>query len=149
MNRSKELLAAVKRLEKAGKEDSQATARVHKASAWVARWIEDHVPAGVELPRGYRLRLVRSNMGLVKFLTLPFVMQTKFEPVNCEYWIDGVGGYLDGDYYWGIPGQTREGSLQFAKDVGEGLVQEISQFLEDRAKQSVQAAGILEESIKE
>lgn len=149
MNKSKELLAAVKRLEKAGEENSQATARVHKASAWVAKWIEDHVPAGVELPRGYRLRMVRSNMGLAKFLTLPFVMQTQFEPVDCEYWIDGVGGYLHGDYYCGIPGQTREGSLQFAKDVGDGLVDEISQFLEDRAKQSVQAAEILEKSIKE
>ena len=149
MNKSNKLLAAAKRLEKAGKDDSQATARVHKASAWVASWIEDHVPAGLELPRGYRLRMVRSNMGLAKFLTLPFVMQTKFQPVDCEYWIDGVGGYLHGDYYCGIPGQTREGSLQFAKDVGEGLVEEISQFLENRAKQSDEAAEILEKSIKE
>jgi hypothetical protein len=149
MNKSNKLLAAAKRLEKAGKDDSQATARVHKASAWVANWIEDHVPAGLELPRGYRLRTVRSNMGLAKFLTLPFVMQTKFEPVDCEYWIDGVGGYLHGNYYCGIPGQTREGSLQFAKDVGEGLVEEISQFLENRAKQSDEAAEILEKSIKE
>jgi hypothetical protein len=149
MNKSKELVAAVKRLEKASEENSKATARMHKASAWVAKWIEDHVPAGVELPRGYRLRMVQSNKGLAKFLTLPFVMQTKFELVDCEYWIDGVGGYLHGDSYCGIPGQTREGSLQFAKDVGEGLVEEISQFLEDRAKQSVEAAGVLEESIKE
>jgi hypothetical protein len=149
MSKSTKLLAAAKRLEKAGKEDSLATARVHKASAWVAGWIEDHVPAGLELPRGYRLRMVQSNVGSAKFLTLPFVMQTKFELVDCEYWMDGIGAYLHGDSYCGIPGQTREGSLQFAKDVGEGLVEEISQFLEDRAKQSDQAAAILEKTVKE
>jgi hypothetical protein len=70
-------------------------------------------------------------------------------PSNCEYWIDGVGGYLHGDVDCGIPGQTRPGSLQFAKDVGEGLVEEISQFLEDRAKLSDQASAILEKSVKE
>ncbi len=149
MNKSNKLLAAAKRLEKAGKENSQATERMHKATAWVASWIEDHVPAGLELPRGYRLRMVRSNLGLAKFLTLPFVMQTKFQPVDCEYWIDGIGGYLHGDLYCGIPGQTREGSLQFAKDISEGLVEEISQFLEDRAKLSDQASAILEKSVKE
>jgi hypothetical protein len=149
MNKSNKLLAAAKRLEKAGKENSQATARMHQATAWVANWIEDHVPAGLELPRGYRLRMVQSNRGWAKFLTLPFVMQTKSEPIDCEYWIDGVGGYLHGDVRCGIPGQTREGSLQFAKDVGEGLVEEISQFLEDRAKLSDQASAILEKSVKE
>jgi hypothetical protein len=149
MDKSNKLLAAAKRLEKAGKENSQAIARMQKATAWVANWIEDHVPAGLELPRGYRLRMVRSHLGWAKFLTLPFVMQTQSEPIDCEYWIDGVGGYLHGDVSCGIPGQTREGSLQFAKDIDEGLVEEISQFLEDRAKLSGQASAILEKSVKE
>ena len=39
--------------------------------------------------------------------------------------------------------------IAFAKDVGEGLVEEISQLLEDRAKVSDQAAAILEKSVKE
>jgi hypothetical protein len=142
-----DLINALNRLERAGSESSRCTKKLHEAASTVADKICDSVRAakavGVTLPRGYRVRNVKSNVGNRAFLVAE--PGTRDEWGNDDQlWIDGTGGYLHGDFHAGIPEQTREGSLRFAKDVSEGLLNEIAAFLEDRAAENAMAAGTLE-----
>ena len=79
-------------------------------------------------PRGYKVVTVRSNVGSALFLVKG----------DNEYrtWIDGIGGCLHRDFHCWIPEQTRTGVLDFAKDIAEGLLDEIALFLEKRAQES-------------
>jgi hypothetical protein len=47
-----------------------------------------------------------------------------------EEFIDGIGSYLHGDFNCFTPEITREMALRFAKDISEGLLDEIAEFLE-------------------
>lgn len=138
----KSLVNALNRLERAGSANSRATQKLHEAAAEVAWKIEEIVPVGVDLPRGYRVRRIKSNVGQAKYL----VKHAKY--VNHEdYWIDGDGEYLHGDFSAWVPGQSRTGSLTFAQDIAEGLLDEIAAFLEERAQQAEQAADELETAV--
>jgi hypothetical protein len=130
---------AVKRLERAGDENSKATKKLHQAAVTVAGIIEDQCPVNVALPRGYEVTRVKSNVGYAYFLLLD-----RDQYNEGRYWIDGQGSYLHGDFNSWIPGQTRAGSLRFAKDVAEGLLDEIAEFLEQRKADSENAATVLE-----
>lgn len=57
------IINAVARLQRAGAENSKATKKLHVAAMNVACFIEDQVPAGVNLPRGYLVQKVKSNVG--------------------------------------------------------------------------------------
>lgn len=133
------IINALKRLERAGDENSRATEKLYEAAKKVAAFIEENVPAAVELPRGYKAIYVSSNIGSAKFL----VNETKERRV----WIDGIGGYLHEDYNCKIPAQTRTGVLDFAKDIAEGLLDEIALFLEKRAQESSEMTDVLNNSI--
>jgi len=141
------IVDSLKRLERAGSENGRATKKLHEAACEVAEAIEKVVPAGVKLPRGYRKVERKSNISSSEFLV---------KEVRCDrddpddrygwksYYIDGTGGYLHGDFNARIPAQTREGSLLFARDVAEGLLDEIAEFLEQRAGTADAAAdGLL------
>jgi len=137
---SNSIINALKRLERAGSENSRATQKLYDAAIEVACFIEKNVPAGVDLPRGYKVKEVRSNIGTALFL----VKETDFE---FEY-IDGLGDYLHGDYNCLIPGQKRATILKFAEDVATGLLNEISEFLHARAKKSLEGAEKLTNALK-
>jgi hypothetical protein len=136
-----DVINAVKRLERAGDENSKATAKLHEAARNVAALIINRVPVGVQLPRGYRVKKVKSNVGSAEFLTLRGE-QGEYGEYD-YYWIDGTGGYLHRDFNAAIPAQTRAGSLRFAKDIAEGLLNEIAEFLEQRKAESESAAAAL------
>lgn len=137
-----DVINAVKRLERAGSENSRATKKLHEAVRTVADFICDQVPRGVTLPRGYFTQRVHSNIGGETFLYLGtlYLGTGEDEAVG----IDTTGGYLHGDFNCPMPGQTRAGSLQFAKDVAEGLLDEIAVWLEQRASESDSATKTLE-----
>ncbi len=138
------IIDAVKRLERAGDENSKATKKLHDAAATVAEIIERVAPLGVSLPRDYRVTRVRSNIGSDVFL-----LGGKAQYGDAEFWVDGIGRYLHNDFNCDIPAQTRSGSLKFAKDVAEGLLDEIAEFLEKRKQDSEQAATVLEQAAAE
>ncbi len=128
------ILDVLKRLERAGSEDSKAIQKLHYAAAEVARVIEKTVPVEHDLPRGYRV--------VQKDFDAFFLVCRKSDR---EYWIDGR--YPDDDLPRGVPVQTREGSLQFAEDVATGLLDEIAAWLEQRSKESDAAAATLTEAL--
>jgi len=138
---SNNIINAVKRLERAGSENSRATQKLYQAAGNVADLIETQVPVGVELPRGYYVREVCSNIGSCLFLCR--------ETEDGRDYIDGIGRYLHGDFHCWIPGQNRAVVMQFAEDVADGLLDEIAQWLENRATRADQAAQVLEASQKE
>lgn len=135
---------AVNRLTRAGSEDSRATAKLHEAANAVALLIEQECPVGVALPRGYMVRRVRSNVGSETYLTWG---DARYD--GDEVWIDGTGRYLHGDFNAAIPDQTRAGSLMFAKDIADGLLDEIAALLEALAVEADRAAGVLAEKADE
>ena len=149
-----ELLTALNRLNRAGSESGRATQKLHEAAKTVANEICVSVyraaAIGVKLPRGYRVRNVRSNIGNADFLLLdtgrPSDADIEYQMDNGTeiLWIDGTGGYLHGDFNASIPDQTREGSLRFAKDTSEGLLNEIAEFLETRATACERAKALLD-----
>jgi hypothetical protein len=137
------LLDSLNRLQRAGDEGSKATAKLHEAASDVARKIREIAPEGVRLPRGYMVLRVRSNISS----TTRLVKETGEKDQWGEsqlLWIDGDGTYLHGDFNAEIPAQTRAGSLAFAKDIAEGLLDEIAAFLEAEAAKDVAATSALE-----
>ena len=140
MEKSNSIINAVKRLERAGSENSRATKKLFDAARKVAELIEDQVPAGVKLPRGYYVKRISSNIGSAEFLCCEVVGE--YGPEN--RYVDGIDGYLHGDFHCWLPGQDRDTVLKFAEDVATGLLGEIAEWLEARAAKAAEAAGVLE-----
>lgn len=136
---SNDIINAVKRLERAGSESSRTTEKLFEAATKVAEIIEKQVPVGVILPRGYKVVRVKSNVSSEIFLAV-------VDSWNCECvtgYIDGIGRYLHGDFSCWIPEQKRDIILQFAKDIANGLLDDIAEFLENRSKEENNFADIL------
>lgn len=125
-----DLINALKRLERAGDEHSRATTKLHAAVRKIAEFIEDQCPAHVPLPRGYMVNEGERYMYLTRDLG-----PAKY-PYSGESW--------ERDWQFIDRRQTRESSLQFAKDIAEGLLEEIAAFLEERTQEAEQAAVLLE-----
>lgn len=125
------LMDSLKRLERAGSTQSRATEKLHEAAAAVATEIINAVPdnmVGEWLPRDYRVVYRKSNVGGRYYLTRDDGEET--------YYIDGEGKngtYMHGDFHCWIPGQRREGSLLFAKDLADGLLDMIAAHIEEQA----------------
>jgi len=141
---------SLQRLQRAGDNGSKATKKLHEAAEAVADEICKSVyrakAVGVRLPRGYRVRNVKSNVGNNDFLVYDPTKSSgdEWDSYPDEIWIDGIGSYMHGDFHCWIPEQTREGSLRFAKDIAEGLLDEIAAFLEARDAEAEKAATALD-----
>lgn len=126
-----DLMNSLSRLERAGSNSSRCTEKLHEAASAVAgnicKIIANAKAVGVDLPRHYRVIKVKSNVGSARYLVLE----------------NGDGSYLYCDFHAWIPEQTRDGSLQFAKDISEGLLTEIAEFLEKRASEEAKATDLL------
>lgn len=135
MSKNNSIINAVKRLERAGSENSKATQKLFEAALDVAYLIEKTVPVNVQLPRGYKVIRRYSNSGSELFL------------INSDgEYIDGTGRYLHGDFNCWIPEQKREAILDFAADIADGLLDEIAEFIEQQARKANEAAELLENS---
>lgn len=135
------LIDSVKRLERAGSANSKATDKLREAASNLAEWIADRVPTSVELPRGYMVSRLRSGVGSRLFLETPG-KPGEYGTSYSEY-LNGFGGCLHGDFTCPTPKPSREAVLQFAKDVSEGLLDEITEWLEKRAKEDAEATETL------
>lgn len=154
-NDDNSIINALKRLERAGSENSRATEKLHEAARIVASQIITVAPLYILLPRGYWVRKMNSNIGSEYFLVkstsvknppyeLGDDMRGPHEWDLIDYWIDGTDSYLHGDFQCRVPGQNREGSLRFAKDIADGLLDEIADFLEKRKAESEKNTQTLE-----
>lgn len=133
------LIDSLNRLQRAGAENSRATAKLHEAVRDVADLIERTAPHDAVLPRGYIVREIYSNVGATTLL-----YHKSGDDENC---IDYDGPrYLHGDFSMDMScdRQNRRLSLQFASDIATGLLDEISAFLEARAEQADAATARLE-----
>ena len=137
-----EIIDSLKRLERAGSEHSRATEKLHEAVRVVARLVEEIVPDGMELPRGYQVRAVSSNVGTETFLTRWGYAGEDYDEPGDAY-VDGTGGYLHGDFSCPIPAQSRGVSLAFAHDVATGWLTELAEWLEKRAAEDAEATATL------
>lgn len=143
----KKIIEAVERLNRAGAEHARVTASLFKAAKKVARMITEAVQAGTELTRGYYVKkiYVEKNDSTGYFLCKD--VDTEYGDVITEY-VDGIGNYLYGDIYHWIPPQDREIVMQFAKDVADGFLDEVSKLLEDRIAETNKAVETLERHSK-
>jgi hypothetical protein len=124
------IIDSLKRLERAGSENSRATEKLRSAASDVAAAIEaiSHDFRDVPLPRGY---VVETYQGA------PYLMSREQN---------------DDDYYsvryafFGRRGEdpTRAAILEFAADIADGWLDELAEFLESRQVESNKAAEILE-----
>jgi len=130
------LIEDLKKLEKAGKNYADNISELHESVCVVADKICRVIPdelLGKPLPRGYKVDKVQSNVGSCIFL------------FSGNRAIDFKGGYLHGDLNIKIEGRTRETSLQFAKDVSEGLLEEIRELLNSEREEMEKATKLLDE----
>lgn len=135
---SNDVINAVKRLERAGSESSRTTEKLFEAASKIAEKIEKVAPVGVILPRGYKVVEIRSNVSSEDFLAVVDTWD-----LSVIGYIDGIGRYLHGDFNCWIPAQERDIILQFAKDIADGLLDDIAEFIEDRNKEEDIFADIL------
>lgn len=133
-----DLINALNRLERAGNENSRTTLKMREAAVKVADEIISNFSGDLELPRGYCA--IRQYSGAGSFRQL---RNESHETLNSESKIPGEH-YLHGDYNRTWRNVGREGLQKFAADIAGGLLDEIAEFLEERAAQNEGAAAILE-----
>ena len=140
--KSNSSIDALKRLERAGSENSRTTQKLREASVVVAdtvvRAVEAAQAEGVELPRGYAVIDQYSNVGCFTQLR-----NDDGETLNSDCATAGEE-YLHGDFNRTFKVVGRDGILQFAADIADGLLDEIAVFLEERAAKEVAATQQLE-----
>lgn len=138
------IIDTIKRLERARSGGSRAGATVRQAAADVARFIMDSVPIGSDLPRGYGTIERRSSTGG----SATFLVSPPGDPDECgnrvSHYINGWDGYLHGDFRCELREPSRECVLDFARDIAEGLLDEIAAWLDARAAEDEAAAAQLE-----
>lgn len=131
------------RLERASDEHSRLSRHLSAAVERLAGRLCELLPVNEELPRGYEVRIVHSNIGSERFLTLANLDHDVSEQWGRLY-INGIGDYLHGDLSCLIPPMTREGSLRFANDIATGLLADMAAWLEQRNGGTTMAAQALQ-----
>ena len=144
----KETIKAVLRLEKAGREDNLVTKKLHQAAKNVAGFIKENVPENVLLPRGYLVKPLTDEGGYYKCGSyLVWTIEGVGKKRKIMHWIDSdFETYEKAEQHhieYDMTPQTRTGSLLFAKDISEGLLDEISKFLENRTAKTIEATNVL------
>ncbi len=145
------VIDALKRLERAGSENSRTTQKLRAASVVIADEIVKSVEAAqaesVELPRGYVVVDQYSNIGCFTQLRTPSMADgwedSRRETLNSDSTAPGEK-YLHGDFNKTFFVAGRESILQFAADIADGLLDEIAEFLEKRATENEAQAVVLE-----
>lgn len=133
------VIDALKRLERAGDENSRSTEKLIAAAITLADAIESKCPAYVELPRGYEVvRLGTQDSGYSRYLAK---MCTPHHEVGNA--VFGVASNETDGYDYFAPA-SRIDALTLAKDIAEGWLVELAEFLEARAKENEAAARKIE-----
>jgi len=127
------IVDSLKRLENSGKERSRVTDQLMVVSEAVAVEICHVAPLDVKLPRGYKAVRIHSNIGYNDYLVAP-----SGELVN------GDDSNLHGDCHVFVEKPSRQTILNFSKDISEGLLGEIADFIDNMSKEDEQAIEQLE-----
>ena len=140
------IINSLKRLERVGNETSRVTAKLKTACNEVAKKIveimkskcedakKDYYPGEfpqVQLPRGYRVILIDTENDYRWTL----IRKTQDEWQDHPY--DRSLAYMPND-------MTRGDALQFAKDISEGLLDEIAEWVEKKKLESEEALKTIE-----
>ena len=127
------IIDSLKRLERAGAENSRMTQKLREAAKELASVVEDMAVAGdfvnADLPRGY----------VVEGGNQVYLMS------RAQGEDDYAGYPIRYAFYCGDRRErpTRAAVLQFAADVAEGWLDELAEFVEKRLAESVKAEGTL------
>jgi len=126
--KSNSVIDALKRLERAGSENSRATQKLRESATLVGNKIsyEMGLPRGIELPRGYTI------LGVGEY-NQPYLHQS----VGAGEW-DGEPQFANVE-----EGASRDVLLRFAADIAEGWLDEVAAFLEERVRESDNAVQVL------
>jgi len=141
------IIDSLKRLERAGGENSRMTQKLKDAAQEVAKKIIEECPNDIELSRGYKVikciypdahLMIDPNDGWDWCLK---TKKTSGYTMDDRWYVFGVDekGHTNNPEYEGLIPANRETCLQFAKDLSEGLLDEIAEVLEKRAEESKRA----------
>ncbi len=118
-NEKPNVINALKRLERAGSEESRATAKLREAAGAIADHIAELIPdaEGIVLPYGYVVEGYNDSGTYLRYLR---------------------------DAYANTTGATRDDSLQFARDIADGWLDALGSWLEQRSSESAEAVAVLQ-----
>ena len=134
--KNEKTIEAIERLTAAAEKDAKVTATLRRAACRVAAMVEERAPAGVWLPWDYEIVDAAIEGGFrSKFLV-------KHHEREGEFFVDSD----DKDNPSWIPAQTREGVMEFAQDIKDGWLDELAEFLENRAQKAQAALSIVDDT---
>jgi hypothetical protein len=140
------IINALKRLERAGKDNSRATQKLREAAIDVAQFVIDSTPRAFickELARGYKVLGIESNVGKEYYFR---VRGTGYDCTS-RFLCIAKGHYQHGDFNAWVDAATREDVLSFAADVANGLLDEIATQFEAATVQDASATDTLKNAI--
>lgn len=147
---------ALKRLERAGSEHTRTTQKLREAAHKVTCQLAETVPHDIILPRNYVVTWADGyacDEG-ARWHKSVVVLMRKARLVTeygQHYFVGSVVGMASLDLgQWDVksyfPDQSRQDVLAFSADIADGLLEEISAFVEARAAENKNATGILKAS---
>jgi hypothetical protein len=137
------IINSLKRLKRAGSENSRTTQKLREAAKDAALTIIELIPRDAvdePLPRGYQIAYRRSNIAGEFYLQVPnsgYDSDARFLDIKTSH-------YLHNDFHCHVEAATREDVLKFASDIASGLLSEIAAWLEERAQANKEATAKLE-----
>ena len=130
------ILEAIQRLTAAAEKEARVTDSLRRAACRVAAMVEERAPSGVSLPWDYEVVDCAIEGGFrAKFLV-------KHHRGEDEFFVDSD----DKDNPTWIPAQTRAGVMEFAQDIKDGWLDELAEFLENRAQKAQDALSVVDET---
>ena len=127
-----------------GTQYTKSDAALYEAAYDVAQKIIEAAPVNVDLPRGYEVIYISSNVGGEYFLQNNSICDGHTSNGGGVIVDAKKGYYLHGDYNSWIDKAPKSLILLFAKDIREGLLEEISDFLEKKAEKQFAIAEELQ-----
>lgn len=122
---------ALKRLERAGSEQSRLTEKLLDAAHILSQHVVEHLPHDVQLG---------ANVYGAEMVECPLPRNIAIDRQwQLAYWDHMIGRYLAVDY-------NREIALRFAADIADGWLDELAEWLEQRAAEDEAAAETIEQA---
>lgn len=139
-----DVISALKRLQRAGSEESRASQKLREAASVVATRIEvTLLPALQATRRSYPEERVLGIPGTDYTVVYRRDADTEWAELRLDYATLYEPGYALADPYSPAP---HEVALRFARDVAEGLLDKVAALLETLAAESDAATSTLEET---
>jgi hypothetical protein len=136
------IINSLKRLERVGSETSIVTQKLRESASELAEVVIDKLEMLGDRENtaimGWRVRKVRSNVATRYFLVTGDDYDEEFIHNSADSY------YMHGDFNCWIPGCKRDTVLKFAKDVKNGLLDELAEALEEQKEEAKKALKKIE-----